>query len=97
MRFTEAVVLITGSSGGIGAACAAAFSERGARVIVHGRDTDRLDAVAAGLGAKAIRADLTDPGGPEALAAAATEVYGQVDAVLHCAGVGWFGDAVTMP
>lgn len=97
MRFTDAVVLITGSSGGIGAACAAVLNDRGARVIVHGRDSDRLDAVAAGLGAKAIRADLTRPGAAEALAEAATEIYGRVDAVLHCAGVGWFGDAATMP
>ena len=97
MKLSDAVVLVTGSSGGIGAACAGELAAHGAQVIVHGRDPDRLEAVAAGLGAKAIRADLAEPGAPEQVACAAREVFGRVDAVLHCAGVGWYGDTAAMP
>jgi short-subunit dehydrogenase len=97
MRSTDAVVLLTGASGGIGAACAEAFSARGAQVILHGRDPDRLSAVAADLGAKSIRADLSEPGAAQRVAEAAIDVFGHVDAVVHCAGVGWYGRMAAMP
>jgi short-subunit dehydrogenase len=97
VRLVDSVVLLTGSSSGIGAACAAALADRGARVIIHGRDADRLDVVAAGVGAKAIRADLAAAGAAEQLADAAVDVFGHVDAVVHCAGVGWYGRAAEMP
>ena len=97
MRLTDAVVLVVGASGGIGSECAGALGARGARVMVHGRDADRLDAVAADVGAKAIALDLTEPDGPERLVAAAREVHGRIDAVVHCEGVGWLGPIGDMP
>jgi len=39
------VVLVTGSSRGIGAAIARAFAKHDAKVAVHGRDADALSAV----------------------------------------------------
>jgi short-subunit dehydrogenase len=39
-------VLITGATGGIGSALARAYAAPGQTLILHGRDTDRLDAVA---------------------------------------------------
>lgn len=97
MKLSDAVVLVTGSSGGIGASCATALAAQGAQVIVHGRDGDRLEAVAAGLGAKAIQGDLATPGAADQVAQAAREVFGRIDAVVHCAGVGWYGDTAAMP
>lgn len=96
MRLADAVVLVVGSTGGIGSACAQAASRRGARVIVHGRDSDRLDAAAAGADAKSLCADLTEPGAPEALAEAAREIHGRVDSIIHCAGTGWRGRTDSM-
>ncbi len=61
MSLENAVALATGASRGIGAACAA-LSARCTRLIVCGRDTDRLRAPAASLGATPLAADLTAPG-----------------------------------
>lgn len=96
MNLREAVVLVTGASGDIGAACSAVLSQRGARVIVTGRDSTRLNALAADLGAKALVADLAAPEAIDSLSEAAQEIYGEVDAVVHCAGVGWRGATPSM-
>lgn len=86
-------VLVTGSSGGIGAAVARLIAARGAQVVLHGRDGTRLDALAADLGSKAIAVDLLAPGGPAELA----ERCGSVDVLVHCAGAGWYGRLPRMP
>jgi short-subunit dehydrogenase len=96
MRIPGAVVLVTGSSRGIGAAIAARLVDRGARVLLHGRDVDQLDAVSASLGAKVLAADLAREHCAADLAEQAVDVYGYVDGVVHCAGVGWYGDAAAM-
>ena len=45
-RFVDGVVLVTGGSSGIGAGLAVRLHAKGARVIVAGRDIERLEAVA---------------------------------------------------
>jgi short-subunit dehydrogenase len=64
-------VLLTGGSSGIGAATARTLAAAGARILLSGRNTARLRAVAAETGGIALAADLAAPGGPAALAAAA--------------------------
>src|SRR5919204_4953632 len=55
-------VVVTGASGGIGAACARAFAAEGARVAVHyHRGRERAETLAAELGdAATVGGDLTD-------------------------------------
>jgi 3-oxoacyl-[acyl-carrier protein] reductase len=79
-------VLVTGASGGIGAACARAFGAEGARVVVHyHRGRDRAAAVAADLeDAPTIAADLTDELQVERLFAEIREAVGGLDV---CAAV----------
>ena len=80
-------VLVTGASGGIGAACARAFTAEGARVFLHYRaGEERARAVAKELGgAPLARADLTDEGEVDELFAAARDALGAVEvcAVVH--------------
>ena len=62
MRFEDKVVLLTGASGGIGAATADLFVKEGARLAIVGRNPERTDAVGHQVGAfLTSTADITDP------------------------------------
>ena len=85
------VALVTGASSGIGAACAAELTARGAEVLLTGRDELRLRAHAAAAAApercEPMAVDLTAPGAPEAVAARCVERFGRIDVLVHSAGI----------
>jgi short-subunit dehydrogenase len=60
--------------------------------MIAGRDEARLRDVARQTGAVPLRADLSDPDGPEELAAAAMAEAGRVDLLVSNAGIGWAGE-----
>ena len=82
-------VVVTGASGGIGAACARAFAAEGARVLVHyHRGEERARALADELdGAAVARADLTVEADADRLFAEARETLGRLDICAAVAGV----------
>ena len=83
------VAIVTGGGSGIGAACAAALSARGARCVLVGRREDRLRATASGLAspATALVADLSGQGEPERVVKETLTVHGRIDVIVHSAGV----------
>jgi 3-oxoacyl-[acyl-carrier protein] reductase len=82
-------VLVTGASGGIGAACARAFAAEGARVFIHyHRGRERAEALAEELGGAPIGgADLTREDEAERLFDDARRALGSVDVCAAVAGV----------
>lgn len=88
-------MLVTGASGGIGAACVRAFAAEGARVLVHyRRGEERARALADELGGAPIaQADLTLEADVERLFTEAREALGRVDVCVEVQGV-WPRDDV---
>jgi NAD(P)-dependent dehydrogenase (short-subunit alcohol dehydrogenase family) len=83
------VALITGASQGIGAATARAFGEAGHKVVLAARNKDKLEAVAASIGASAtpVVTDVADPASVKALFDRIAAVHGRLDVVFNNAGV----------
>lgn len=80
--------LLTGATGGIGAALARELAGRGARLVVSSRGGPDLASLAAELGAAAVGADLARPGEVDALAGEARrELDGVPDLLINNAGV----------
>ncbi|WP_326720983.1 SDR family oxidoreductase [Streptomyces sp. NBC_00243] len=87
------VVAITGASGGIGEATALLLAERGARLVLGARRTERLEELVAriekaGGEAVQIRTDVTRREDLHALVAVAGEHFGRLDVLVSNAGLG---------
>jgi 3-oxoacyl-[acyl-carrier protein] reductase len=81
--------LVTGASGGLGGAIARALHAQGASVALSGTRREKLDALAADLGARAfvLPGDLADKQAVEALVPAAEAAMGGLDILVNNAGV----------
>ncbi|MBV8463137.1 MAG: glucose 1-dehydrogenase [Acidimicrobiales bacterium] len=87
-RFRGQVVLVTGSSSGIGAATARAFDRAGATVVVNSaRSIEAGERVAAELTDASYRqADVADPAQADDLVAHCVERHGSLDVLVNNAG-----------
>ena len=84
------VAVVTGASSGIGTAIAQAMSEAGARIVLTGRDEERLRACADSLGEHhRIAVDLVDDDAPARIVSGALEAFGALNVLVHSAGIFW--------
>ncbi len=86
------VVLITGASSGIGEAAARLLAEKGAKVVVGARRTERLEKLVADIAAKGGDArfktvDVSDRADVQAFVDFARAAFGRVDVLVNNAGV----------
>ncbi len=85
------IILITGASSGIGAACARAAANAGHKLILAARSIDKLQSLAAELGtdnALAVECDVTDPQSQQAMFTEGARHFGGIDVVFANAGIG---------
>ncbi|MGB6355314.1 MAG: SDR family oxidoreductase, partial [Steroidobacteraceae bacterium] len=99
MSLAGKAVLVTGSTTGIGEACARVFAESGAQVMVSGRAEQRGRAVAesiraAGGSAQFIAADLRAAGACERLVGDTIERLGGLDILINNAGILYTANAL---
>ena len=85
----DKVVLVTGSTMGIGAAVAKYAAENGAKVMIHGRSQQRAEALLLQLPTDSdyVVGDLLDPSTPQKLVNATCERFGRIDCLINNAGI----------
>jgi len=96
MRIEGKVVLITGASRGIGAACARAFEARGARLSLTARCAEELQKTG---GEEALRTtgDITEAATRQAVIGRTLERFGAIDILINNAGMGIYLPAWRTP
>ena len=93
MNLRGSVVIVTGASGGIGAATARELARRGATVVLAARRVEELQALAgeidrAGGHALVVPADVTQRSDIDRLVKTTLETYGRIDVLVNNAGIG---------
>jgi uncharacterized oxidoreductase len=88
MKFSDRTVLITGGTSGIGLELATRLLERGNKVIVTGRDPEKLEAVKRALPKIHIfNSDVSDPAAIVALHAGVIAKFPTLDTLINNAGI----------
>ncbi|MDE0451166.1 MAG: SDR family NAD(P)-dependent oxidoreductase [Gammaproteobacteria bacterium] len=92
MDIQDGVAIVTGSSSGVGAACACQLAEKGCHVVINfahneaGARETQAACEAFGVETAVVQADVADDDGCRALASAAVDKWGRIDALVNNAG-----------
>jgi NAD(P)-dependent dehydrogenase (short-subunit alcohol dehydrogenase family) len=85
MRLQDKVILVTGSTTGIGEGMVRLFAREGAKVMVHGRRNEAAQKLVAEIGDKAsfVIGPLEDPELPAKIIAATIDHFGRIDGLVN--------------
>jgi 3-oxoacyl-[acyl-carrier protein] reductase len=86
----DRVCIVTGSTGGIGLATAKLLADEGARVVVCGRHSERVERARAESGAElGVVCDLAEPAAPHELVAETARALGPVECLVNNVGAAY--------
>lgn len=83
----DAVAVVTGATSGIGVAVARTFHAQQIRMVLHGRNVDKLEAISGETGSVFVLGDITDPDIPQNMLDTALTHYDGCDIVVNNAGI----------
>ena len=85
MRLRDKVILVTGSTTGIGEGMARIFAREGAKVMIHGTRREAAEKVVAGIASDAsfVLGALDDPAAPSRLIEATVSHFGRLDGLVN--------------
>lgn len=88
-NWQDKVAIVTGGSSGIGYATAKALAKQGAKVLITGRNAERLNAVALEMdGIEAMQIDSANVDSAKRIIEAAINKWGQLDLIVNNSGAG---------
>jgi dehydrogenase/reductase SDR family protein 7B len=92
MKLKDKVVIVTGATSGIGEACALIFGREGAKVVITGRNGEKLDRSSKmlreqGIEVLSILADAGSESDNKRMAEEVLRAYGRVDILINNAGI----------
>jgi 3-oxoacyl-[acyl-carrier protein] reductase len=94
MRLSDVRALVTGGSSGIGFEIARQLKEKGAEVVVCGRDEAKVSEAAKKIGAHGIRADVSVEADVVALIRKTVELFPDYNVLVNNAGFGSFAPLI---
>lgn len=92
MKLKDKVVIITGATSGIGEACALTFGKEGAKIVITGRNKEKLDLSfgrlkGQGIDVLAILADAGSETDAKRMADLTINSFGRIDILINNAGI----------
>ncbi|MGD1839385.1 MAG: SDR family oxidoreductase [Thermonemataceae bacterium] len=94
MNLSEAKVIITGGTTGIGYETAKVLKEKGAQVFICARTTADVEKATNALGVQGTTTDVTEPAAVDQLFDTALKALGGLNVVINNAGIGHFSPLV---
>jgi short-subunit dehydrogenase len=88
MNLKNKVVVITGSTGGLGKALAEEFIKEQSKVVINARSLKKLEQTSEEIGANACAGDVTKEKDMQKLANFAVKKFGKIDIWINNAGIG---------
>lgn len=90
MNLKDAKILLTGGSSGLGKAMAEVLTEAGAKVLITGRNAEKVAKVAQEIGCLGLAFDVADYDVLASKAAESVKQLGGIDVLINNAGIGEF-------
>lgn len=88
MKIKDSIALVTGGNSGLGKATAKMLIQKGAKVIITGRDKIKTEKVANAIGAKPFHCDVTNDQQINDMYAFISKEFGGLDTLINNAGIG---------